>query len=215
MPVSVNRPSKLLFLPGASGNLAFWQPAADLLTCPAQKVFLGWPGFGPTPRRAEINGIQDLVKLVVAEIDQPTALIAQSMGSAIAILAALEKIDLVSHLVLTVTSGGIKSSEFGAQDWRPRFQQANPAYPEWFAQYHEDLTPELPRLTMPSLLLWGDADPISPVSIGQALASRLPDATLHVFPGGNHDLANTLAANIAPLIDAHLRQKSARPPHEH
>lgn len=208
--MSVYVPSKLLFLPGASGNTSFWKPAADLLTHPAQKVFLGWPGFGPTPKSPDINGIQDLVKLVVAEIDQPTALIAQSMGGAIAMLAALEKIDLVSHLVLTVTSGGIKSSDFGAQDWRPRFQQANPSYPEWFAQYHEDLTPELPRLTMPSLLLWGDADPISPVSIGQALATRLPDARLHVFPGGNHDLANTLAANIAPLIDAHLLQVDSR-----
>lgn len=61
-------------------------------------------------------------------------------------------------------------------------------------------------------LLWGDADPISPVAVGQRLAALLPQAQLHVFAGGDHDLGHALAHEVAPLIDAHLA--SAAPMHD-
>ncbi|QDZ28512.1 alpha/beta fold hydrolase [Noviherbaspirillum sp. UKPF54] len=197
-------PSKLLFLPGALGRTELWMPVANLLVHPARKIHFGWPGFGSTPPDPRINGINDLVAKVVAEIDQPTALVAQSMGGVIAIRAALEKPGLVTHLILSVTSGGMNMRGFGAQDWRTSFHEENPSLPRWFSTYQEDLTPVLPGLRIPTLLLWGDADPISPVSVGQRLASLLPHATLHVFPGGEHDLASAFAADVAPLVDAHL-----------
>lgn len=197
-------PSKLLFLPGALGRTELWVPVANRLAHPAKKIHFGWPGFGSTPPEPKVNAIDDLVAKVVAEIDQPTALIAQSMGGVIAIRAALEKPGLVTHLILSVTSGGIDMKGFGAQDWRPSFHEANPLLPRWFSTYQEDLTPRLPGLRTPTLLLWGDADPISPVGVGQRLASLLPHAKLHTFSGGEHDLASALAPDIAPLIDAHL-----------
>jgi pimeloyl-ACP methyl ester carboxylesterase len=201
-----NRPSQLLFLPGASGNTQFWQPVSALLRHPGRRVHLGWPGFGPTPPDPNINSFDDLVATVSAAIDQPTALIAQSMGGVIALVAALEKPGLVTHLVLTVTSGGLDTASLGAQDWRSAFQSANPSFPPWFATYRQDLTPRLGSISAPTLLLWGDADPISPVAVGQRLASLLPQAVLHVIAGGDHDLANTRAAEVAPLIAAHLAE---------
>ncbi len=107
-------PRKLLFLPGASGNTQFWRPVADLLSYSAEKTHLGWPGLGSTPTDPSINGIHGLVARVVAQIDRPTALIAQSMGGVIAIRAALERPDRITHLVLTVTSGGVDISDLGA-----------------------------------------------------------------------------------------------------
>ncbi|ASL28665.1 alpha/beta hydrolase [Azotobacter chroococcum] len=146
----------------------------------------------------------DLVARVVVEIDQPAALVAQSMGGVIAMLAALERPELVTHLVLTATSGGVDMESLGAQDWRPMFAEANLFVPQWFIDYREDLTPRLAELRTPTLLLWGDDDPVSPVSVGQRLAALLPRAELHVFPGGDHRLAKILAAEVAPLIDRHL-----------
>lgn len=73
-------PAKLIFLPGASGNTQFWQPVAERLTHLAQPVHIGWPGFGDTPPMPGVTGMSDLVARVLAEIDQPTALVAQSMG---------------------------------------------------------------------------------------------------------------------------------------
>lgn len=202
--MSTSIPTRLLFLPGASGNTAFWSPVASLLTHPAERIHHGWPGFGPTPHDDAIRGMDDLVARVVADIDRPTALIAQSMGGVVAIRAALERPDLVTHLVLTVTSGGIDISDLGAQDWRVSFQAANPTFPRWFADYTEDMTEQLQRIKIPVLLLWGDADPISPISVGHRLASLLPRPELHVIQGGGHDLANVFPDLVTPLIDKFL-----------
>ncbi|SDZ12792.1 alpha/beta fold hydrolase [Nitrosomonas sp. Nm33] len=201
-------PSKLLFLPGASGNTRFWLPVANLLTYPAEKVYLKWPGLGSTPLDPKVNSIHDLVDLVVAEIDQPVALIAQSMGCVMAIQATLEKLDLVTHLVLAVTSGGMDLESFGAQDWRPLILAANPSFPRWLSEYDEDLTPQFHKIKVPSLLLWGDADPISPVSVGQRLAALLPHAKLHIVSGGDHNLAMSDAKEVALLIDTHLAKST-------
>lgn len=198
-------PEQLLFLPGASGNTGFWCPVAERLTHPAQRRHLGWPGFGDTPRDPEINGLPDLLTLVLAQLDRPCALIAQSMGGVLAVEAALREPRWVTHLVLAATSGGLPMAVHGAQDWRPGFQASHPAMPGWFADATPDLSTGLPQLTMPVLLLWGDADPISPVSLGQALAEAIPRSSLRVFAGGNHDLAMTHAAGVAPLIEAHLQ----------
>lgn len=197
-------PSKLLFLPGALGRTELWQPVAALLSHPAKRVHIGWPGFGATPPDANIQGIRDLVAKVVSEIDQPTALIAQSMGGVVAVSAALACPRLVTHLVLTVTSGGINTETLGAEDWRPGLLQENPGLPSWFIDYKSDLTPSLSAILIPVLLLWGDADPISPVAVGKHLSELLPNAKLHVIAGGSHDLAYVHAQRVASLIDEHL-----------
>jgi pimeloyl-ACP methyl ester carboxylesterase len=212
-PSPAHDPARLLFLPGASGDPRFWQPVAERLVHPAERIHFGWPGFGPTPPDPAVNGIDDLVTRVTSEIERPTALIAQSMGGIIAMRAALAKPELVTHLVVTATSGGIDLDGLDAQDWRPAFHAANPLLPRWFADYTEDLTPKLRAIHAPALLLWGDADPISPVAVGRRLASLLPHAKLHVFPGGSHDLASELAGDVALLVDAHLgaNRRATRP----
>lgn len=78
-------PSKLLFLPGALGNVEFWGPVSRALTSEAQKIHIGYPGFGFLPPNGDVNELDDLVSLVIKEIDQPTAIVAQSMGGVLAI----------------------------------------------------------------------------------------------------------------------------------
>lgn len=64
----------------------------------------------------------------------------------------------------------------------------------------------------PTLLLWGDADPISPVAVGERLLGVLPCARLQVLPGGAHDLALTHATAVAAHIDRHLQAGAAPAP---
>lgn len=201
-------PEQLFFLPGALGNTGFWLPAAGLLAHPAAQVHVGWPGFHGVPRDAGVKGIDDLATRLLARIDRPSALIAQSMGGVVAMRAALRQPELVTHLVLSVTSGGIDLSTFDAEDWRPAMRAAHPGLPDWFASDGEDLAPQLASLAIPTLLLWGDADPVSPVQVGQQLARLLPRARLHVISGGDHGLASTHAGVVAPLIDQHLSEHS-------
>jgi pimeloyl-ACP methyl ester carboxylesterase len=195
---------KLIFLPGASGNTQFWKPVSDGMHHPGHREFFAWPGFGGVPRESDVNSIDDLVKRVSASISGPVDLLAQSMGGIIAIRAALQKPALVKHLVLSVTSGGLDVTSLGATDWRPTFRELNPTVPSWFLYEREDFTNRLRELPFPVLLLWGDADPISPVAVGRRLAELFPRAELVVIKNGTHDLVSERANEIIPFIEKHL-----------
>ena len=49
-----------------------------------------------------------------------------------------------------------------------------------------DLRELLPQIDVPTLLLYGDADMRSPVSVGEELHARIPGSTLVVMPGPGH-----------------------------
>jgi pimeloyl-ACP methyl ester carboxylesterase len=44
---------------------------------------------------------------------------------------------------------------------------------------------DLRRMTVPTLLVWGDHDPVGGVEVAQATASLIPDAQLEVLPAGH------------------------------
>ncbi len=194
----------LIFLPGASGNVTVWQQVSDGLCHPGRREFITWPGFGGVPPEPGVHGMDDLVARVVNAITGPTDILAQSMGGTIAIRAALEKPGLVRHLVLSVTSGGIDLASLGAADWRPWYRDAFPSLPDWFVTERVDLTDRLQELPMPVLLLWGDADPISPVAVGKRLAELIPRSELVIVPGGTHDLVVERSADVIPPIQTLL-----------
>ena len=51
---------------------------------------------------------------------------------------------------------------------------------------NEDLTPLLPGITVPTLLLWGENDTATPLSDGQLMEKKIPDAGLVVFKNAGH-----------------------------
>jgi len=211
MVLEESRSERLLFLPGAGGNASLWEPVAWGLSHAGPREFVGWPGFGGVPLDPTVTGLEDLVERLLARLNDSVILFAQSMGGVIALRAALSAPSQVRALILSVTSGGIDLSELGAADWRPPFERANPGLPRWFLDARDDLTSEIQRIRIPTLLLWGDADPISPVSVGQRLSALLPDAELVVVPGGTHDLVSERANEVLPHIERHLRKVLAEP----
>lgn len=204
----MRKPEKLIFLPGAGGSPDFWRPVSCALEHRASRCLLGWPGFGEVAADDAVTGIDDLVSMVSEEMDRPCALIAQSMGGVIAVRALLERADRVTHLVLTATSGGVDMSELGARDWRVDYLPANPEVPRWFVDYREDLTEQVRSIHVPTLLLWGDSDPISPIAVSDRLQELLPDSRVHVVRNGEHDFAHRLASQVAPVIEAYLAHDS-------
>jgi pimeloyl-ACP methyl ester carboxylesterase len=172
----------------------------------ASGSFVAWPGFGGAPADPAVASLDDLVTRVVDQMTGPVDLLAQSMGGVVAVLAALRRPDLVRHLVLSVTSGGVDVAGLGAVDWRPLLLAQTPLLPRWFIDERRDLTPRLGEIRVPVLLLWGDADPFSPVAVGRRLADLFPAAELLVVKGGSHDLVAERADEIAPHIDRHLQR---------
>lgn len=69
----------------------------------------------------------------------------------------------------------------------------------------EDRTSALAGLSVPTLVIHGDADPLVDVSGGRATASALPGAELWLVPGMGHDLPPQLFVPLADRIAAHCR----------
>jgi len=193
---------KTLFLPGAGGSASFWKPVADYARLSG--VFFSWPGLGSEPPRPGVDSIDDLIALVAEEITEPVAIVAQSMGGLLAIKLALAFPGLVRGLVLSVTSAGVPVVDLGGTNWRSEYFAAFPAAAEWIAAPVQDLSDQIQSIHAPTLLLWGDADPISPVAVGERLLALLPNARLSIFPGADHDLAQTHAEGVAEEVVRHL-----------
>jgi pimeloyl-ACP methyl ester carboxylesterase len=196
--------AKILFLPGSGASPDFWKPLGALLPADWSKHYFGWPGLGDQPLDPAIKGIDDLVRLVAAKMDGPVDLVAQSMGGIIAARLAIEQPQKVRRLVLTVTSGGVDMAGLGATDWRVGYRKSFPRAASWITEPQTAGPQPVEKIAAPTLLLWGDCDLISPVAVGRHLEARIPDARLHIVAGGDHDLAQTHAAEIAPLIARHL-----------
>lgn len=195
---------KILFLPGAGASPDFWKPVGALLPADWSKEYFGWPGLGDQPHDPAIKGIDDLVRMVAEKMDGPVDLVAQSMGGGIAARLAIEQPQKVRRLVLSVTSAGIDMAGLGASDWRENYRKSFPRAASWITEARAAALLPVEQIAAPTLLLWGDADPISPVAVGRHLDQRISGARLHVVAGGDHDLAQTHAAEIAPLIERHL-----------
>lgn len=166
-------------------------------------MVVAYPSFGGYPDDMNVQSFESLQAYVLNQIQQPSVVIAQSMGGIFAVEAALKKAEQVQALVLVATSGGIDLSPFQVKDWREDYQQSF-MVPDWFVQHQSDLTDSLERIQCPVLLIWGDADPISPVAVGQALHRQIPHAELHIVSQGQHDLAYVHAAHVAQLIENFL-----------
>jgi pimeloyl-ACP methyl ester carboxylesterase len=63
---------------------------------------------------------------------------------------------------------------------------------------------ELRRLTVPTLLIWGDRDPVGTVTAAQATARLIPDAQLAVLPAGHVPYLGH-PERVCELLSAFLR----------
>ena len=195
----------LIFLAGASGNTQFWNPLIEQLPNNYTKQVIAYPGFHGAAAHPDIHSFDDLSNYVVAQIQQPSILIAQSMGGIFAIAATLQKTDLIKGLILIATSGGINLERFKVQDWRQLYRQEYLESPDWFVTTKVDYEEFLSTIEIETLLIWGDQDPVSPIEVGQYLNQILKKSKLYIVEGGDHGLAKQDADEVAIQINAYLK----------
>jgi pimeloyl-ACP methyl ester carboxylesterase len=73
-------------------------------------------------------------------------------------------------------------AQFGSRDYRA----AGSMRPTLVKIVNEDLTPLLPSIQVPTLIVWGDQDQEVPRSAMEIMAARIPRARLVVFEGAGH-----------------------------
>ncbi|WP_151798832.1 alpha/beta fold hydrolase [Acinetobacter calcoaceticus] len=198
--------NKLIFLPGASGSTTFWHPLIERLPHHYHTKTIGYPGFGDTPESVEVKNFKDLTNYVVDQINNDSVIIAQSMGGIFAVAAALQKPQLVKGLVLIATSGGIDLSPFNVQDWREAYSQTFLKYPDWFTTTKVNYEKFLAEIDIDVLLIWGDQDPVSPVEVGTYLNQIFKNSRLNIVKGGDHQLAEKYADEVASQIKDYLKK---------
>ncbi len=64
----------------------------------------------------------------------------------------------------------------------------------------------LRALTVPTLVIHGDADPLVPLPCGEDIARHVPDARLEVIPGMGHDLPVVLTDELCAMLTSHFRR---------
>lgn len=195
----------LVFLPGAVGSASFWRPVAEKLADLGEVHVFGFPGFGGVPAEPGIRSLDDLFRWFVERLPPgPSHVIAQSMGGVLAIRLSLEQPERVARLVLVATSGGMDVARLGAAEWRHEYRASLPDVPGWFVDDRSDLASRLSEIRARTLLLWSDADPISPPSVARFLAGRIPGARIATVAGGTHAFANERPDEVAAIIRSHL-----------
>ncbi|BAP87650.1 alpha/beta hydrolase family protein [Burkholderiales bacterium GJ-E10] len=199
---------RILFLPGASGDPSFWQGVGKRQPPEWEKRFLAWPGLGNQAPDPRISGFADLVDLAASELSSPSVVVAQSMGGIVAVQLTLQHPELVTHLVLTATSGGLDVAALGAADWRPDFLRSFPRTARWILEDKTDLSARLHEINVPTLLLWGDADPISPLTVGRHLATAIRGAQFEVIPGAGHAMGLNMPDVVASQVLRFVTQGS-------
>ena len=66
------------------------------------------------------------------------------------------------------------------------YQQAGPLRETFVRVVTEDLRPLLPRIQVPTLLVWGSEDDATPLADARIMEKEIPDAGLVVFQGAGH-----------------------------
>ena len=60
---------KIVFLPGASGNIDFWKPLIEFLPKKYEKQIIGYPGFGRIAEDTRLKSFSDLQEYVTGKIN--------------------------------------------------------------------------------------------------------------------------------------------------
>lgn len=70
----------------------------------------------------------------------------------------------------------------------------------------EDVEPYLPKINVPTLILWGKNDKITPVSQGRALHNRLPHSKLVVVSDATHKMPYEKEEEFASEVDSFVKR---------
>ena len=91
---------------------------------------------------------------------------------------------------------------FGSADYRA----ASPVMQRSMSlAVNEDLTALLPQIAVPTLLIWGEKDTATPLSDGQKMEKRIPDAGLVVLKNAGHFAFAEDFGTCARVLDSFLK----------
>jgi pimeloyl-ACP methyl ester carboxylesterase len=204
---------QVVLIHGLAGSAVWWRRNVQALCDCYRVVIPDLIGFGKTRRAGRLPNLPGVARVVAEWMTALTLdhahVVGHSMGGQIALHLAAGHPGCVHRLVLVDAAGiprPLTPVEVGRSalamappsTWGdPRFlrtivSDALTAGPRTlaYALWHivgDDVGPLLPRIRVPTLVVWGANDRLLPLHHAQEFRERIPGARLVVIPGAAHN----------------------------
>ncbi|MBR1747172.1 MAG: alpha/beta hydrolase [Clostridia bacterium] len=198
----------IIFLHGWGGSTVSFLGVANQISDQYRVTLVDFYGFGKTPHPDYPLFVEDYAKSVVEIINKfkmsGVIIVGHSFGGRVAIRLASKWGYLLDKLVLIDSAGikprrGIKyyyrvyrhkllkklhiTHQAGSED----YNALSPIARESFKNIvNEDLTSELKKITMPTLLIWGNKDKDTPIYMARRMLKQITGSALIVFENAGH-----------------------------
>lgn len=225
---------KIYILHGWAYDTKKWEPlVAVLKTKNFEPVLLKIPGLTASLDEVwSLDDYVGWLKGVLKD-EKQVILLGHSNGGRISLAYALKYPEKVSQLIL-IDSAGIYHNELSLRLKRLFFgtiakmgknikdvkvvrkifykfvkerdyEKANPSLRQTMRNLiNEDLLPALHRITIPTTIIWGESDKITPLQDGKLMHKEMSKSTLHVIKNARHSPQFTHVQEVAEIIYANL-----------
>jgi pimeloyl-ACP methyl ester carboxylesterase len=180
----------VVLLHGSASSSSLWRSMIPVLSVRMRAIapdliFASESGDGPAPSLDPASPARSVRGLLEAIGVDSAALVGHGLGGAVAQSLALDGFDVPAMVLIDAVSLGDEAAE------------------------------RLGRLEIPSLLLWGEDDPVVPVSDAERLRDAIPTASLAVLPGRGHLLPEEAPETVSSLVSEWLRARYLALGHAH
>jgi pimeloyl-ACP methyl ester carboxylesterase len=203
--------SPVLLVHGLAGSSDWWVRNFDVLSRNHAVYLVDLPGFGSMRKHAKQFSVAGsarwLAEILTALNLHQVALVGHSMGGLIAATFAARYPERVTNLVLAAPAIALRH-----KSWLPfvvplmkQVLYLRPAFVPTFVRdtgragpsillrasrefLNMDVKNELAKIAAPSLLIFGERDPIVPAILGPKLRSAIPGSCLAILPRAGHIL---------------------------
>jgi pimeloyl-ACP methyl ester carboxylesterase len=198
----------LVLVHGLSGSSRWWQKNTAALAERFRVYTIDLIGFGGSRRSGRFVLDEAAARLVdwMDEVGLERAhLVGHSMGGLIAVKLALDAPERLCRLILV--SATVVPFTWGYVGHGTRMARALPRVPLAFLfvlatdtlragpltvlraarqMFATDVREHLERITVPTLAIWGDRDPLVPKEVGEQVAAAIPGTRLIVIKHAGH-----------------------------
>jgi pimeloyl-ACP methyl ester carboxylesterase len=216
----------VVLLHGLSGSSRWWSRNVDALAERHLVATVDLGRFGRLP----FDEIVALIARWLKTFGEPVHVLGHSMGGLLAISLAAQRPDLVRSLVLISAVGipfklnpfphvaALPKPPYGgpgiARVLVPDFFRTSPASIAFAGTrvLLADIRERMRAIRVPTLLVWGAADPLVPLRYGEAMQQEIPGSRLEVIARAAHVPMWDAAADFNRLVLSFLASASSSTP---
>src|SRR5947209_9794756 len=200
----------IVFIHGSGGSAANWQFQTDYFG-PQQAIAIDLPGHGQRsdtlPTEVAVADYAHAVHdIITHELQRDHPIIAgHSLGGAIALSMGLEYSQELGGLILVGTGARLRVLPSILEDAR---RASLVTYRDWAACNSFDIMTRLNEIHLPTLIICGADDSMTPIKYSQYMHERIQGSTLRIIPHAGHEVMREQPEAVNRAIEEWLRQRN-------